>query len=142
VTLSLNAGVTVDSAAETISRASGQHVAILSGGNEVMPFSMANTTPWQVLARLSRLPGVTIAVYLPNGEFRKVQQFPSDEIISLCSEGASLRTVLDGLSRDVGAIFEASGPLTSEVVLTSKATLEEIVKQLSAQTGTAITVVP
>ena len=142
MTLSLSVGITVDSAAETVSRVSGQHVLILSGGNEILPFSVATTTPWQVLARMSRLPGVSVAVYLPNGELRQVRQFPADEIISFCSEGATLQAVLDGLSQDAGAVFEASGPLTGEVTLTTKATLEEIVRQLSVQTGTAISVVP
>ncbi len=95
-----------------------------------------------MFARLSRLPGVTL--FVGSGKNRlekggKIQEFSPTRKLSVCSEGVSLATLLDRISRDTGAAFDVSGDLTANVKLTEKGTVEEVVRQITNQTHIAIT---
>lgn len=163
--VSLPAGATVSSAAETVSAGGpmAPHVVVLAGGDQVLPFDI-NTTSWQAIARLSMLPGVRLGVAAPNPKslarkarqrmlglpssgaeptsgVREIQRTPLSQTISLCvHQDAGLPAVLEGLSRYSGYAFDVSGTPAPHFTLTAKGTLDELVSQLSAAAGVNITI--
>ena len=147
--VSVDEGTTVGSAASKVSRAIGREVVVRAGADELIPHRIDNTTGWQVLARLSRLPGVKLTVK-PKEILRtrgstfaekeqEVAAFPPTHVLSACSAGATLATVLDGISRHTGAAFDVVGDLSTKVDGQVKGTVQEVIRQLSAETGTSIT---
>lgn len=147
-TVSLAAGTTVNSAAETIS-ATGHRVVVLAGGDQVTPHEI-NIASWQALARLSMLPGVRLKAALPipltvlgasEAKMREISPMSLNESLSLCvHEEAGLPAVLDTLSRVTGYAFDVSGSPAATFTLTTKGTLEEVLAQLSSAAGVTITV--
>lgn len=156
VTVSLSAGSTVDSAVLAIS-AIGLQVTTFSGGDQIVPFNIT-TTGWQALARLSMLPGVKLAVTMPDtwktgaltsrpGEpqamnrLREVRPIPMTEVISLCvHEEAGLPAALEGLSRLTGYAFDVYGNPAQRFTLTAKGPIDEVVSQLASAAGVTITI--
>lgn len=161
-TVALPAGMTVNSAVAALSASTAlmPKIVILSGSDEVLPFSI-NTTPWQALARLSGLTGVRLGVVEPSPQtaannslssvlgvpaqaigdrpqaaVREVQPTPLTRTLSLCvHENAGLPVVLDKLSRITGYAFDVVGTPAQHFTLTAKGTLTDVLSQLSTAAG-------
>ncbi len=146
--LSLSEGTTVGSAASTVSKAIGRQVVVRAGADQVIPREIDNTTGWQILARLGRLPGVKLTVKkneilrtsnIFSEEEQGIAAFPPTHVLSVCTVGATLGTVLDRISEHTGAAFDVVGDLSTTVNGQAKGTVQEVIDQLSTETGTSIT---
>ncbi len=147
--LSLGEGTTVGSAASTVSSAIGREVVVRAGADEVIPHQIDNTTGWQILARLSRLPGVKLmvkenrilgeSISAFSEEEQAIAAFPPTHVLSVCSVGATLAAVLDRISEHTGAAFDVVGDLSTKVDGQAKGSVQEVTEQLSRQTGATVT---
>jgi hypothetical protein len=151
--------MTVNEAVRNLSAATGESLVVISGGDETIPFDV-NTTPWQAVARVTSLPGVSIGfrkksvkdaanslhgeapIQTPGaGEIIEFQRMPAGEVVSLCADQADLAAVLDSLSQISGFAFEVSGPSPGKFDLRARGTVADVVKEIAAKTQTVITVV-
>jgi hypothetical protein len=123
---------------------------VRAGADELIPRQIDNATGWQILARLNKLQGVKLAVKrsellasLGNKTLFDKEQaiaaFPATHVMTVCSVGATLATVLDRISEHTGAAFDVVGDLSTKVQGKAEGTVEEVIEQLGRKTRTSIT---
>lgn len=123
---------------------------MLAGGDQPIRNEIDNTTPWQVLARLSRVPGVKLAVRpeeilrnvdrtLPE-ENQAIPAFSPTHVMKVCSTGATLATMLDAISEQTGLAFDVVGDLSCTVNGQAKGPVAQVIEEIGTETGATITI--